>query len=242
MGEVAKRRKIASALALVPQRLRLPELKEEEEDFAQVLKKQAKAEQEEKTDKKVKVFADPYEEERQQRRAWATSLGKFGVIDPPEQDLPAPAPSCGMWDLVRAEAKKRQAQAAPATSRSGSFQSSSKESLSQSPAEGEQGKQGKQLRRAASWDECKALKAVVELRVRRSDLWAALTITESEKRLRSRCLVEELCKQVWQQYSKVATSSAGSWEGYLKTSLGHQRVHQWLDKKLQGAVDACRRV
>ena len=47
------------------------------------------------------------EKERAQRKAWANSLGKSVVAEFPTQDLPAPAPSCGLWDLVRAEQRKK---------------------------------------------------------------------------------------------------------------------------------------
>ncbi|CAE7555737.1 unnamed protein product [Symbiodinium sp. CCMP2456] len=47
------------------------------------------------------------EQERAQRKAWANSLGRSVVAEMPTQDLPAPAPSYGLWDLVRAEQRKK---------------------------------------------------------------------------------------------------------------------------------------
>ncbi|CAE7856879.1 unnamed protein product [Symbiodinium necroappetens] len=47
------------------------------------------------------------EQERAQRKAWANSLGRSVVAELPTQDLPAPAPSYGLWDLVRAEQRKK---------------------------------------------------------------------------------------------------------------------------------------
>ena len=53
------------------------------------------------------------EQERAARRAWANSLGKSVVAEVPSQDLPAPAPRCGLWDLVRSEQRKKQRLARP---------------------------------------------------------------------------------------------------------------------------------
>eukprot|EP00439_Symbiodinium_sp_Y106_P074721 s1539_g14.t1 len=49
------------------------------------------------------------EQERAQRKAWANSLGRSVAAEMPSQvqDLPAPAPSYGLWDLVRAEQRKK---------------------------------------------------------------------------------------------------------------------------------------
>ncbi|CAK9022990.1 unnamed protein product [Durusdinium trenchii] len=177
--------------------------------------------------KHVSLDAD-IDAEREQRREWASSLGKSGVAvsETFDEDLPTPAPTRGMWDLVRAEAKKSQRQ-----------QKISRQSLSE--GSGLKQKDRKDLGNGVQ-DDYKALKALVEARVRRkAELWKALTITESEQKLRQKCLVDELCKQVYEEGFKTALES-GSWEDYLRTSIGHQWVLQWLDAKLSKAADACK--
>ena len=47
------------------------------------------------------------ERERAERKAWANSLGRSAVAEMPSQEPPPPAPSCGLWDLVRAERRKK---------------------------------------------------------------------------------------------------------------------------------------
>ncbi len=202
-----------------------------------------------KQDRKVKHFStDPASTERDVRREWAASLGKSGVVVGHDIDKPAPAPSYGMWDLACAEAKKarklerrRKIQQPAEKKMSKSLpQHVSKEELADA------GRVSKvTLRTLGSFSENDsdyvALKVLVDSRVKRkAELWKALTITESEKRLRQKCLVNELCKQVFEDGFKTATGSAGSWEAYLKTSIGHQNVVQWLDKKLSEATAACK--
>ena len=200
-----------------------------------------------KQDRKVKQFPRDPDSEEKERRNWAASLGKSGVPDARDIDMPAPAPATSLWDLACAEAKKarksgqRQGQASHE-------KKGSSESMKHSPktALDEKDRVSKvTLRTLGSFSEQDtdyvALKAVVDGRVRRkNELWKALTITESEKWLRQKCLVNELCKQIFEEGFRTATGSAGSWEAYLKTFIGHQHVLQWLDKKLSDATKACK--
>lgn len=202
-------------------------------------------------DRKFKHFStDPAATERDARREWAASLGKSGVVVAHDIDKPAPAPSYGMWDLACAEAKKARKLN---ERRRKSFPQPAGEKMSKSlPQQVSKGeladtRRGSKvtLRTLGSFSENDsdyvALKVLVDSRVKRkAELWKALTITESEKQLRQKCLVNELCKQVFEDGFKTATGSAGSWEAYLKTSIGHQNVVQWLDKKLSEATAACK--
>ena len=200
-----------------------------------------------KQEKQDRNLRDP-DSEKKERRNWAASLGKSGVPDARDIDMPAPAPATSLWDLACAEAKKArksgQRQGQASIEKKGSS-----ESMKHSPrktALDEKDRVSKvTLRTLGSFSEHDtdyvALKAVVDGRVRRkNELWKALTITESEKWLRQKCLVNELCKQIFEEGFRTATGSAGSWEAYLKTSIGHQHVLQWLDKKLSDATKACK--
>ncbi|CAE8626463.1 unnamed protein product [Polarella glacialis] len=66
-----------------------------------------------------------------------------------------------------------------------------------------------------------------------SQLWRGLA--DYERRLRRKCLSEQLSRMAWDKYIFVVlqSSSAGTWEAYLNTSKGHQRIHEWMDKKLR---------
>lgn len=203
-----------------------------------VKQEQEKQEQDE-NNVKMKPGSDP---DSVQRRKWAASLGKCGVSDAPDIDAVelAPAPSFGMWDLACAEAKKRSKSKVTAE-RKGSFG----ESMTAAGYTEKGSERGSKvtLRTLGTFSEKDsdyvALKAVVDGRVKRkTELWKALTITESEKWLRQKCLVNELCKQIFEEAFKTATASAGSWEAYLKTSIGQQFVNQWLDRKLSAATRA----
>lgn len=198
-------------------------------------------------DRKVKHFStDPAATERDARREWAASLGKSGVVLAHDIDMPAPAPSYGMWDLACAEAKKARKLVHECRRKSFPQAAGEKMSISSLPQQVSKGRGSKvTLRTLGSFSENDsdyvALKVLVDSRVKRkAELWKALTITESEKQLRQKCLVNELCKQVFEDGFKTATGSAGSWEAYLKTSIGHQNVVQWLDKKLSEATEACK--
>ena len=205
---------------------------------------------EDKQDRKIKRFSTDPDSVEKERRKWASSLGKSGVADMRDTDLPAPALSFGMWDLACAEAKKSRKSGTQGIEGTQVQRKGSSESISRSPnlKVTEQAAQVSKvtLRTLGSFSEKDtdyvALKAVVDGRVKRkTELWKALTITESEKWLRQKCLVDELCKQIFEEGFKTATSSAGSWETYLKTSIGHQHVLQWLDRKLSDATKACTR-
>ena len=188
-----------------------------------------------KQDRKMKHFAIPADAEREERHLWASSLGKSGLAQAPVEDLPTPAPSRGMWDLVRAEAKKSRKELK--RHQKEMKQLKQKES-SESKAETRKDANTSKAKYSADFQ---ALSTLVDGRVRRkTELWKALAITESEKDLRRKCLVDELCKQIFEEGFKTATDSGGSWEAYLKTSIGHQQVVQWLDKKLSKAAAACK--
>lgn len=49
----------------------------------------------------------PEAAEREKRQSWAASLGTRGGAEDESQDLLDATPNCGMWDLVRAEEKRR---------------------------------------------------------------------------------------------------------------------------------------
>jgi len=58
-----------------------------------------------------------------------------------------------------------------------------------------------------------------------------------ERRLRSRCLRDQLCRKADMKYVEVISGIAGGWDEYLRTSAGHQRTVQWAERKIKETLD-----
>eukprot|EP00931_Biecheleriopsis_adriatica_P107686 TRINITY_DN82009_c0_g1_i1.p1 TRINITY_DN82009_c0_g1~~TRINITY_DN82009_c0_g1_i1.p1 ORF type:complete len:709 (-),score=130.18 TRINITY_DN82009_c0_g1_i1:23-2104(-) len=206
--------------------------------------------------------------EREQRHSWASSLGKNVARDLPSQDpLPTPPPSTGLWDLALAEqkAKKRRKkeaernlnQSAASNDKFGPMRGLSTDSLGSAASQQEEWVPLAWVPKKVSVTEQEAALAKVEMSAEDEDgsgygalrkviearlcrerrLWPELT--SSDRRLRRKCLTEQLCQQGWTKYFRIVTASqAGCWEKYLRTSVGHQRIHTWLDRRVDEVVQS----
>lgn len=65
-------------------------------------------------------------------------------------------------------------------------------------------------------------------------LWASEDAYD--RRLRRRCLRDQLIRKAREKYAEVVAYSAVSWEEYLRTNKGYQRTLQWVDRKIHEAL------
>lgn len=58
-----------------------------------------------------------------------------------------------------------------------------------------------------------------------------------ERRLRSRCLRDQLCRKAEMKWAEAILGFAGGWDEFLRTSNGHRRVLHWAERKIKETVD-----
>ena len=113
----------------------------------------------------------------------------------------------------------------PETSAAGSEQTWQAEPLAEPPAKG--------ALPGRAEDKLNVL--IQECLQRQPGLWSALDAYE--RNLRCRCLRGQLVREALAKYAKIAVLASGSWEAWLRTPSGQQRLARWVEKKAREAQE-----